>query len=410
MSGLDRSGLAQSGIPMARPSFEEAEALRLVVEGTASQTGTEFFRALVRNLAGAMGTTAAWVTEYLPESRRLRALAFWLNGDYLDHYEHAVEGTPCELVVKSKALVHFPEKIVRLFPRDPDLSTCNAVSYMGTPLLDTEGNVMGHLAVLDTKPMPKQDRLVYLFQIFAARAAAEHRRLRMEQEVRAREEQLTQMLQSAMDGILVLNSDLEIQQVNTAAERLFACTAEDLIGEKLQDFLPADSGVRLRTFLKELSTQPQDRRQLWIPQNLTALRWDHSTFPAEATLSRFENRGQVFYTLILRNTDERLEAESKIQRLTEEAEYLRERVREATGMGEILGRSSVMAKLFSDIARVALTDTTVLVFGETGTGKELIARSIHNASARKHKPLICVNCAAIPGTLIESELFGHERG
>jgi transcriptional regulator with GAF, ATPase, and Fis domain len=79
-------------------------------------------------------------------------------------------------------------------------------------------------------------------------------------------------------------------------------------------------------------------------------------------------------------------------------------------MGDMLGASPAMKELFESLKRVAVTDATVLVSGETGTGKELIARSIHQAGSRKDKPLVRVNCAAIPGTLMESEFFGHERG
>jgi transcriptional regulator with GAF, ATPase, and Fis domain len=149
---------------------------------------------------------------------------------------------------------------------------------------------------------------------------------------------------------------------------------------------------------------------LWIHQSFAVLRWDKSTFPAEATISRFANRGQEFHTVILRNVDERLAAERKIAVLAAEAEYLRESARDLTGMGDMLGSSAAMKELFESVKRVAVTDATVLVFGETGTGKELIAQSIHEAGARKDKPLVRVNCAAIPGALVESEFFGHERG
>jgi PAS domain S-box-containing protein len=388
----------------------EDEALRLVVEGTVSETGTEFFRALVKNLAAVMNTAGAWVTEYLPGARRLRAHAFWLNGAFLDAYETAIDGTPCEAVVEGKRLLHIPDRILELYPDEPDLKPLNAVSYLGVPLFDTDGSVMGHLAVLDTKPLPAEPRLLSLFEIFAARAATEQRRLKAEQQVRAREEQLSALLESAMDAIIVLDAALAITRVNPAAERLFGCTAEDLLGENLRDFLHAESAARLDAFVKELDARPAGQRQLWIPQSFLALRWDKATFPAEATLSRFDNRGAVFHTLILRNVDERVEAARRIDSLTVQAEYLREEIRALHNFDEIVGQSAALRQVLRDVEQVAVTDAAVLIQGETGTGKELFARAIHAASQRRDKPLVTVNCAAIPAALIESEFFGHEKG
>src|SRR5262249_25454143 len=77
---------------------------------------------------------------------------------------------------------------------------------------------------------------------------------------------------------------------------------------------------------------------------------------------------------------------------------------------QIIGQSGALMDVLAHVGRVAPTDATVLVTGETGTGKELIARSLHSASRRRDRPLIKVNCAALPGGLVESELFGHERG
>jgi PAS domain S-box-containing protein len=396
---------------LAHPSAPiDAEALRLVIEGTASETGTAFFRALVKNLAAVTGTVGAWVTEYLPAQKRLRSFAFWLNGAFVEHFEYNIVGTACAPVVEDKRLVHIPDRLLELYPGNPETRGLNAVSYLGVPLLDTRGEVMGHLSVLDTKPLPTGPRLLPLFEIFAARAAAEQRRLRQELEVRARERELTALLDSAMDAVVVLAAPGRIVRVNPAAEKLFACTAEDLLDENLRDFLSAESAVQFEAFVKELDAQPEGRRQLWIPQSFTAQRWDKTTFPAEATLSRFENRGQIFHTVILRNVDERLAAERRIELLSAEAEYLRDNARDFAGMGDMLGGSPVMRDLYESLKRVAATDATVLVTGETGTGKELVARSIHEASARKDRPLVRVNCAAIPGTLMESEFFGHERG
>ena len=97
-------------------------------------------------------------------------------------------------------------------------------------------------------------------------------------------------------------------------------------------------------------------------------------------------------------------------RLLRENGRLREAVLRLEGSPEITGQSAAIRELREKIARVAPTNVTVLITGETGTGKELVARALHQGSGRASKPLIAVNCAAFTETLLESELFGHERG
>ena len=98
------------------------------------------------------------------------------------------------------------------------------------------------------------------------------------------------------------------------------------------------------------------------------------------------------------------------QQLEEEKIYLREEIEKNHNWGDIIGESVVMKKIYLLVRQVASSDSTVLIQGETGTGKELIARAIHNNSPRRDKMMIKVNCATLPANLIESELFGHERG
>jgi len=98
------------------------------------------------------------------------------------------------------------------------------------------------------------------------------------------------------------------------------------------------------------------------------------------------------------------------RRLREENAQLRENLDELATPGEIVGDSAPMRKLMELVLHVAKTDATVLIRGESGTGKELIARAIHAASARRYFPIVPVNCGAVPEELLESELFGHERG
>ncbi|HXI01763.1 MAG TPA: sigma 54-interacting transcriptional regulator [Candidatus Saccharimonadales bacterium] len=97
-------------------------------------------------------------------------------------------------------------------------------------------------------------------------------------------------------------------------------------------------------------------------------------------------------------------------RLEEENLYLQEEVREEAAFGDVVGESRAIRGVLASVSKVAGTDSTVLVTGETGTGKELIVRAIHGLSRRKDKILVKVNCAALPSGVIESELFGHEKG
>ena len=100
----------------------------------------------------------------------------------------------------------------------------------------------------------------------------------------------------------------------------------------------------------------------------------------------------------------------RYHQLEKENIYLKERLNDRFDFSNIIGRSPAMKKLFETTALVAPSEATVLIFGESGTGKELIANAIHQNSPRKERPLITVNCAALPETLLESELFGHEKG
>jgi transcriptional regulator with GAF, ATPase, and Fis domain len=126
--------------------------------------------------------------------------------------------------------------------------------------------------------------------------------------------------------------------------------------------------------------------------------------------------GQVFASAVARKRAEielrhTLAENARLRdRLVEENIYLQHEVKSHMGPLAIVGHSSAMRGVLAEVARVAPTPATVLLLGETGTGKELIASTIHEQSPRSNRAMVCVNCAAIPATLIESELFGHEKG
>jgi PAS domain S-box-containing protein len=366
-----------------------------------SETGEKFFDALTKNLAEVLGTYAAWVTEWVPERQHLRVLSFWIKDHWQKPFDYPITGTPCETTLESQHCIHVPDKIVELYPQDDDPRFGKAVSYLGVALPGTDRKVLGRVAVLDDKPMPENPRALAIFEIFASRAAAELRRLRAEKAVREREEKLRRLISSAMDAIIELDADLRISLVNPAAEKICGTA----IGKSFAQFLTPDSQRKLKSLMRELDERPAGQQFMWIPAGL-----ETQSFPSEASLSRSELNGQPFYTLVLRNVNDRLEAERRIHSLTAEAEYLREEIRALEQFDEIVGNSEPLLRVLKDIQQVATTDATVLILGETGTGKELIARAIHTGSPRRDRPLIKVNCSAIPAALMESEFFGHEKG
>jgi PAS domain S-box-containing protein len=393
-----------------RIELEEDVALKAILEGTARATGEHFFEALVMNLAKALNMYGAWVTELLPETKRFRAIALWLGGQMLKNYEMEIEGSPCEVVMRELRLVHYPSEVQELFGEYKDVREIGAVSYLGVPLLDANKEVLGHMAIVDRNPMPEKPRLKAMFEIFAARAAAELQRLRAESTVHEREEKLRRLIDSAMDAIIELDQELNIKGLNFAAEKVFACKSEQVIGANIMKFLSPDSCRKVNLLTHDLQTRPEGEQYLWIPGNLEAVRPDGVAFPAEASISRYELHRNPYYTLILRNVNDRIQAERTIHSLMVETEYLREEIDALQNVGEVIGESKELRRALREVHQVAATDSTVLILGETGTGKELIARAIHSASSRKDKPMIKVNCAAIPPSLMESEFFGHEAG
>ena len=136
----------------------------------------------------------------------------------------------------------------------------------------------------------------------------------------------------------------------------------------------------------------------------------------EALVKRLEIVAQIFANALVRKrSDEAIRAalaenEQLRQRLERENVYLREQITLKHHHGRIIGKSRALKKVLSEAERVAGADTPVLLLGETGTGKELLAQTIHELSARRDRPMVIVNCASLPATLIESELFGREAG
>jgi formate hydrogenlyase transcriptional activator len=138
----------------------------------------------------------------------------------------------------------------------------------------------------------------------------------------------------------------------------------------------------------------------WSAQETKRLQLVTEVFANALARKRYDESLQQAYSQI-KSLKERLESENR---------YLREEIKLQYQHHEVIGQSEGIRRVLKSAEQVAMTDSTVMLQGETGTGKELIARAIHDLSRRKHRPMIKVNCAALPASLVESELFGREKG
>jgi PAS domain S-box-containing protein len=228
-------------------------------------------------------------------------------------------------------------------------------------------------------------------------------------ELREKEQRLSRIFENTMDAILTLDGAGQISLFNAAAEQMFRCKAADCIGGSVDRFLSPELYKTLANFKNGVPAQ----QAIWVSEGLTAKRADDEIFPIEASLSRVEATGQEIYILIIRDINDRKirqQAEAECTALRSINLYLQEEVIASREGEAFVGSSPALHQAWDLVKQVAETDANVLVTGETGTGKELIARAIHNQSKRKDKTLVKLNCAAIPENLAESELFGHEKG
>jgi len=388
------------------------DLLRTIFEGTARETGKKFFEALVLNISNALNTYGAWANVYNENQSKAQSLAFYIGNEFLPDFEYDLKGTPCETVIKNDTLLHIPDNLIEIYPDDPDLKEFKKkpLSYLGVPIKDTDGKIIGNMGVLDSEPMPENPKNLAIFNLFASRATAELQRLKSDIQKKDREQKIERLLDSTLEAIVELDQDLGVNMVNASAENLFLCPSNHFIGKNMSEFITSNSSNKLHNLRNVLTELPLGKRCHLIDGGLDAVRIDGVGVHVEATISEFYMGSETYYTLILRELGETSEPLEFEQEIVYKAPVLNENLSELAYTDDILGNNMALLKVLNDIKKVASTESTVLIQGETGTGKELIARAIHKQSNRKNEALIKVNCAAIPVHLIESEFFGHEKG
>jgi PAS domain S-box-containing protein len=266
-------------------------------------------------------------------------------------------------------------------------------------LYDDQRRIIGHFGI--QRDVTEQVRL----QADVARHAADLERSVAERTaaLTASENRVRAIVNALPDLVFALAVDGRYVEIVTADERRLHRSASELLGRRAHDVLPAPvAGPFVAAARRTIENQAV--QVVEYPLDTPAgVRW----FEARMSPARIGIGGDdPHVVVIVRDVTDRKRADE----LERQNVYLREELDADLHFGEIHGRSAAIQQVFQAIELVAETDTSVLLLGETGTGKELIARAIHRASKRRAAVMVKVNCGALPATLVESELFGHERG
>ncbi|WP_291824037.1 sigma 54-interacting transcriptional regulator [Marinobacter sp.] len=231
------------------------------------------------------------------------------------------------------------------------------------------------------------------------------------------------ILEAVGEGIYGVDAEGRATFINSAAERMLGWSRDDLLGRAMHSVIH-HTHCNGRPHQRESCPIYRAFRDGAVHRVNDDYFWcrDGTGFPVEYTSTPILDNGQlVGAVVVFRDISERRRTEDSLKQALEEVEtlrqrlemenaYLQEEIRAGHNAHEIVGCSAAVAAMIERIELVAPTDANVLVTGESGTGKELVARAIHNASDRSERPMIRVNCAAIPADLFESEFFGHVKG
>lgn len=227
------------------------------------------------------------------------------------------------------------------------------------------------------------------------------------QEIERINNKMSSLINGTMDAIIMFDEKFRIVLTNPSANSILE--NEDVLKRNILFFLDEDDATSLEKIVSG-ALKGNNKTNKHLPEPIEVIGSKDKAVVCEGTISNFKSGSIDYFILVLRSLEEKIEADRTIKALTKKTKYLEKELNELSNTHNIIASDASMNRVLDHIKQVAVTDATVLINGETGTGKELVAKAIHNASKRKDYIMVKINCGAIPTNLIESELFGHEKG
>lgn len=252
-----------------------------------------------------------------------------------------------------------------------------------------------------------------------AREQAEARRIAAEQSLRESDERYRLVVGAVSDVIMQLDLQGHVTFVTPSVTSVFGYGQDEMLSKTLGTITTKPSYERAMAVLQERLAAGNKPPFYPVTLELDLLRKDGTACPCEVRSSfvRDDEGNPVSFVSVVRDISERMAVaealhrnEDEIEALALEVAQLRSEVRQRYGLDSMVGRESKMRTVFDTVLEVGRTNATVLVQGETGTGKELVAKAIHYNSSRRDLPFVKVDCGALAENLLESELFGHVKG
>ncbi|WP_081156187.1 sigma 54-interacting transcriptional regulator [Niastella vici] len=432
----------------------EERLLQTISEATSNITGKDFLVELCKNFTRALNMQFALIAECIQEgSTQVRTLCLVNNDKVIDNIEYDAKGRPCEVILQGNAFF-MSKEVYKHFPASEGIEAATGVPIYSS----VSRKPIGHIIISNPSPVAEEKNQLPILKIFAARVGAEMERMQAHKALQ-RKNELLQTISERTAGVTgedyfreltrFITATLKVRYSmvvecsngnNTRLRMLSYVDREEVLENIEYDTTgtPCEIVMQGKDFFCASDLEKSFPREKGIQSWIAVPIHSPSTGKVigniaafdQAPMSKEQNQTAILKIFAARAGAEieRIEAQKDLEKANEELakrlqeieqlknqlaaenKYLQEEIRLTNNFDDIVSKSRNFHKILQQIEQVATTDATVLIVGESGTGKELLARAVHNISNRCKRPLIKVNCATLPANLIESELFGHERG